>query len=155
MDALGGVDVNSEVEFEQNGYSFHKGINHMNGAQALTFSRERHSFAEGDNQRGKDQEAVLTAIIQKATSPAIIKSANEILTTVSDCVETNMTSDEMAKFINMQLNNGVSWNIESQAASGTGDTQACYSSGTQLLYVMWPDENVVSDVSEKMQKVLK
>lgn len=155
VDALGGVDVNSEVEFEQNGYSFHKGINHMNGAQALTFSRERHSFAEGDNQRGKDQEAVLTAIIQKATSPAIIKSANEILTTVSDCVETNMTSDEMAKFINMQLNNGVSWNIESQAASGTGDTQACYSSGTQLLYVMWPDENVVSDVSEKMQKVLK
>ena len=155
VDALGGVDVNSEVEFEQNGYSFHKGINHMNGAQALTFSRERHSFAEGDNQRGKDQEAVLTAIIQKATSPAIIKSANEILTTVSDCVETNMTSDEMAKFINMQLNNGVSWNIESQAASGTGDTQACYSSGMQLLYVMWPDENVVSDLSEKMQKVLK
>ena len=87
--------------------------------------------------RGKDQEAVLTAIIQKATSPAIIKSANEILATVSDCVETNMTSDEMAKFINMQLNDGASWSIESQAASGTGDTQACYSSGSQLLYVMW------------------
>ena len=155
VDALGGVDVNSEVEFEKNGYSFHKGVNHMNGAQALTFSRERYSFAEGDNQRGKDQEAVLTAIIQKATSPAIIKSANEILTTVGDCVETNMTSDEMAKFINMQLNNGGSWNIESQAASGMGDAQACYSSGMQLLYVMWPDENVVSDVSEKMQKVLK
>ena len=155
VDALGGVDVNSEVEFEKNGYSFHKGVNHMNGAQALTFSRERYSFAEGDNQRGKDQEAVLTAIIQKATSPAIIKSANEILTTVGDCVETNMTSDEMAKFINMQLNNGGSWNIESQAASGMGDAQPCYSSGMQLLYVMWPDENVVSDVSEKMQKVLK
>jgi len=155
VDALGGVDVNSEVEFEKNGYSFHKGVNHMDGAQALTFSRERYSFAEGDNQRGKDQEAVLTAIIQKATSPAIIKSANEILTTVGDCVETNMTSDEMAKFINMQLNNGGSWNIESQAASGMGDAQACYSSGMQLLYVMWPDENVVSDVSEKMQKVLK
>lgn len=40
VDALGGVDVNSEVEFEKNGYSFHKGVNHMNGAQALTFSRE-------------------------------------------------------------------------------------------------------------------
>ena len=154
VDALGGVDVNSEVEFEKNGYSFHKGVNHMNGAQALTFSRERYSFAEGDNQRGKDQEAVLTAIIQKATSPAIIKSANEILATVSDCVETNMTSDEMAKFINMQLNDGASWSIESQAASGTGDTQACYSSGSQLLYVMWPDEAVVANVSDKMQKVL-
>ena len=126
----------------------------MNGAQALTFSRERYSFAEGDNQRGKDQEAVLTAIIQKATSPAIIKSANEILTTVGDCVETNMTSDEMAKFINMQLNDGASWNIESQAASGKGDTQACYSSGSQLLYVMWPDEAVVANTSDKMKKVL-
>ena len=154
VDALGGVDVNSEVEFEKNGYSFHKGVNHMNGAQALTFSRERYSFAEGDNQRGKDQEAVLTAIIQKATSPAIIKSANEILAIVSDCVETNMTSEEMAKFINMQLNDGASWNIESQAASGKGDTQACYSSGSQLLYVMWPDEAVVANISDKMQKVL-
>ena len=155
VDALGGVDVNSEVEFEKNGYSFHKGINHMDGAQALTFSRERYSFAEGDNQRGKDQEAVLTAVIQKATSPAILKSANEILASVSDCVETNMTQDEMAKFINMQLTEGGSWNIESQAASGTGDTQACYSSGSQLLYVMWPDETVVSDVSKKIKEVMK
>ena len=96
----------------------------------------------------------MTAIIQKATSPAIIKSANEILATVSDCVETNMTSDEMAKFINMQLNDGASWNIESQAASGKGDTQACYSSGSQLLYVMWPDEAVVANTSDKMKKVL-
>lgn len=154
VDALGGVDVNSEVEFTAQGYSFTKGMNHMDGKQALAFSRERYSFQEGDNQRGKDQEAVLTAIIQKATSPAIIKSANEILATVSDCVETNMTSDEMAKFINMQLNDGVSWKIESQAASGRGDTQACYSSGAQLLYVMWPDEAVVANVSDKMQKVL-
>ena len=154
VDALGGVDVNSEVEFEAGGFSYHKGVNHMNGAQALMFSRERHSFAAGDNQRGKDQEAVLTAIIQKATSPAIIKSANEILTTVSDCVETNMTSDEMAKFINMQLNDGASWNIESQAASGKGDMQACYSSGTQPLYVMWPDETVVGNISKKMNDIL-
>lgn len=155
VDALGGVDVNSEVEFEAGRFSYHKGMNHMNGAQALMFSRERHSFAEGDNQRGKDQEAVLTAIIQKATSPAIVKCANEILATVSDCVETNMTSDEMAKFINMQLNDGASWKIESQAASGKGDTQACYSSGSQLLYVMWPDEMVVANVSKKMQEILK
>ena len=40
VDALGGVDVNSEVEFEKNGYSFHKGINHMDGAQHLR-SQER------------------------------------------------------------------------------------------------------------------
>ena len=155
VDALGGVDVNSEVEFTAQGYSFTKGMNHMDGKQALAFSRERYSFQEGDNQRGKDQEAVLTAIINKATSPAILKSANEILASVSNCVETNMTQDEMAKFISMQLNDGGSWSIESQATTGNGDSQACYSSGSQLLYVMWPDETVVANVSTKINEVMK
>ena len=155
VDALGGVDVNSEVEFTAQGYSFTKGVNHMDGKQALAFSRERYSFQEGDNQRGKDQEAVLTAIINKATSPAILKSANEILASVSNCVETNMTQDEMAKFISMQLNDGGSWSIESQATTGNGDSQACYSSGSQLLYVMWPDETVVANVSTKINEVMK
>lgn len=155
VDALGGVDVNSEVEFERSGYTFTKGVNHMNGDQALVFSRERHSFAEGDNQRGKDQEAVLTAILKKAMSPAILTNANEILTNVSDSVETNMTSDEMAQFISMQLADGSSWSIESTAATGTGDKQACYSSGSQQLYVMWPDENSIAEISAKMQEFLK
>lgn len=154
VDALGGVDVNSEYEFSSGGYSFEKGVNHLNGEEALVFSRERYSFEAGDNQRGKNQEAVLTAILQKAMSPAILKNANEILASVSDCVETNMTREEMAKFINMQLTDGASWNISSEAATGSGDSQACYSSGSQKLYVMRPNEVVVADISGKMQRVL-
>lgn len=154
VDALGGVDVNSEYAFEAGGYQFQQGTNHLNGEQALAFSRERYSFQSGDNQRGKNQEAVLTAILEKAMSPALLTNASELITSVSDCVETNMTRTEMAKFINMQLSQGASWSIESVAAAGTGDSQACYSSGSQLLYVMWPDEAVVADISEKMQQVL-
>lgn len=154
VDALGGVDVNSEYAFSAGGYDFVQGTNHLDGKAALAFSRERHSFESGDNQRGRNQEAVLTAILQKAMSPAILTSANQILSQVSDCVETNMTQDEMAKFINMQLSDGAGWTIVSTAATGTGDNQACYSSGTQLLYVMWPDEKVVKDISCQMNQVL-
>lgn len=154
VDALGGVDVYSEYAFETAGYQFQKGTNHLNGEQALAFSRERYSFESGDNQRGKNQEAVLTAILQKAMSPALLANASELITSVSDCVETNMTRTEMAKFINMQLSEGSSWTIESVAATGSGDNQACYSSGSQLLYVMWPDEESVAEISEKMQQVL-
>lgn len=153
VDALGGVDVNSEYAFDAGGYSFEQGVNHLDGKQALAFSRERHSFSSGDNQRGKNQEAVLTAILQKAMSPAILTSANQILASVSGCVETNMTQDEMAKFINMQLSDGASWSIESIAASGSGDNQACFSSGSQLLYVMWPDEAAIADISNRMKQV--
>ena len=59
-------------------------------------------------------------------SPAILLNASSIISSVSDSVETNMTSDEMAKFINMQLSEGASWQIESTAAVGTGDTQAAF-----------------------------
>ncbi len=154
VDALGGIDVYSEYAFEGRGYQFQEGMNHMDGEAALAFSRERYSFQSGDNQRGKNQEAVLTAILQKAMSPALLANASELITSVSDCVETNMTRTEMAKFINMQLSDGASWDIESIAATGTGDSQSCYSSGSQLLYVMWPNETSVAEISEKMQQVL-
>ena len=31
VDTLGGIDVNSEYAFEAQGYSFQKGVNHLNG----------------------------------------------------------------------------------------------------------------------------
>lgn len=154
VDALGGVAVYSEYAFKARGYEFKEGVNHMNGEQALAFSRERYSFQDGDNQRGKNQEAVLKAILQKAMSPAILLHASELITSVSDSVETNMTRAEIAMFVNRQISYGGGWDIESVAASGTGDNQACYSSGAQILYVMWPDDAVVEEISAKMQQVL-
>lgn len=154
VDTLGGVDVDSDFEFDAQGYHFQKGMNHLDGKQALAFSRERYSFEDGDNQRGKDQEKVLTAILNKAMSPAILSNASALIADVSDSVQTNMTQEEMAKFIKMQLNDGASWTIESQSATGNGDTQACYSSGDQPLYVMWPDEAVVQSISAKMNEIL-
>lgn len=154
VDTLGGVDVDSDFEFTAGGYQFKKGMNHLDGKQALAFSRERYSFEDGDNQRGKDQEKVLAAILNKAMSPAILSNASALIADVSDSVQTNMTQEEMAKFIKMQLNDGASWTIESQAASGNGDTQACFSSGDQPLYVMWPDEAVVQSISAKMNEIL-
>ena len=154
VDALGGVDVESEHSFSAGGYDFTEGMNHLNGEQALAFSRERKSFSGGDSQRGKNQEAVIEAILHKAMSPAILKNANQIIASVSDCVETNMTRNEMAEFINMQLSDPAMWDIESQAADGTGSSAACYSSGSQQLYVMIPDEAVVSAASQKMQDIL-
>lgn len=155
VDALGGVDVYSEYAFESRGYEFQQGINHMDGEAALAFSRERYTFSDGDNQRGKNQEAVLTAILQKVMSPAILVHASELITSVSDSVETNMTRTEMARFVSRQLSDGAGWEIESVAATGTGDMQSCYSSGSQQLYVMWPDETSVEEISFRMQQVLQ
>ena len=155
VDTLGGVDVNSEYAFTttHGGYEIQKGMNHMDGAAALGFSRERYSFEAGDNQRGKNQEAVLTAILNKAMSPAILTNANQMIASVGDSIETNMSQEEMAKFINLQLSDSSAWSIESAAATGTGDNQTCFSSGDEILYVMNPNEESIQGISQKMAQI--
>lgn len=158
VDTLGGIDVNSEYAFETRfgaqGYSFQKGVNHLNGKQALAFSRERHSFASGDNQRGKNQEAVITAIINKMLDPSMLTKAMDIVKELDDCVETNVSMDQLSKLIQMQLNSGGNWSILTDNAIGTGDSNTCYSSGSQMLYVMNPNEVSVSSISSKINRIL-
>ena len=133
VDALGGVDVYSEQAFttsEDTGLVMNvvQGENHFNGQQALAFSRERMNVDGGDFQRGKNQQAVITAMIKKAVSPAILVGANGILNSVSGNVDTNMSQDQIQTLIKTQLSDGGAWNIKSVAAEGTGDQQYCFSS---------------------------
>lgn len=155
VDALGGVDVYSEYSFSSGQYSFQAGINHLNGEQALAFSRNRYSFASGDNQRGRNQEAVLTGIIQKVTSPEVLLHADELIATASSCTQTSVSRAEISTLVRKQLEEGARWDVSSQAATGTGDSQPTYSMGSLKLYVMWPDEEVISNLSGKMKALLE
>jgi LCP family protein required for cell wall assembly len=67
-DALGGIDVNVTVPFTSTvdtPYDFPAGVNRLNGAQALSFVRERHAFADGDYQRVRNQQTFLKAALAK------------------------------------------------------------------------------------------
>ncbi|MEF2606451.1 MAG: LCP family protein [Schaedlerella sp.] len=158
VDALGGVDVYSEQAFttsEDTGLVMNvvQGENHFNGQQALAFSRERMNVDGGDFQRGKNQQAVITAMIKKAVSPAILVGANGILNSVSGNVDTNMSQDQIQTLIKSQLSDGGAWNIKSVAAEGTGDQQYCFSSPGSLLYVTQPDPNSVASIKAMIDSV--
>ncbi len=158
VDALGGVDVYSEQAFttsEDTGLVMNvvQGENHFNGQQALAFSRERMNVDGGDFQRGKNQQAVITAMIKKAVSPAILVGANGILNSVSGNVDTNMSQDQIQTLIKTQLSDGGAWNIKSVAAEGTGDQQYCFSSPGSLLYVTQPDPNSVASIKAMIDSV--
>ncbi|CDA98837.1 putative uncharacterized protein [Lachnospiraceae bacterium CAG:215] len=158
VDALGGVDVYSEQAFttsEDTGLVMNvvQGENHFNGQQALAFSRERMNVDGGDFQRGKNQQAVITAMIKKAVSPAILVGANGILNSVSGNVDTNMSQDQIQTLIKTQLSDGAAWNIKSIAAEGSGDQQYCFSSPGTLLYVTQPDPNSVASIKAMIDSV--
>ena len=154
IDSMGGVTVNSDYAFTTGGgYSFQKGENHLNGEQALAFSRERKSFSEGDRQRGKNQMAVIKAVINKAMSPAILSSYADIMESVSGSFETSMPYDVIAELVRDMLDKGGSWNIVTYSVNGSGDTRKPYSMSTNA-YVMIPNQETVDTAIEKINQVM-
>lgn len=152
IDTLGGIDVAVEQSFTVGDFVFTEGIQHMDGIQALIYCRERKSFEEGDFQRGKNQEAVLTAIINKCLSPDILMHMNELVAEFSNSVETSMSGEDITKLINLQLTNLAPWEVASVSATGTTDNQPCYSYGSTLLSVVWPDENNIENLKTQIKE---
>lgn len=71
-DAVGGVDVYVEEPSSGPTYTFRKGFQHMGGAEALAFVRERHALSEGDISRGRRQEAFIKALLLKSLSRSVL-----------------------------------------------------------------------------------
>lgn len=162
VDALGGIDVYSKYSFTSSKasggtYYFSQGYNHMNGNQALAFSRERKnlpSSAGGDRGRGENQQAVIDGIIRKAISPAIITSYSKILNSLKDSFQTNMTDNDIQKLIKMQLNDMASWNITSYSLNGYDGYEPVYSSPNSKPYVMIPYEDTVTEAQNLIDTVI-
>ena len=149
VDALGGVEVYSEYAFgTAGGYYFEAGYNAVNGAEALAFVRERYAFADGDVQRGRNQMAMIQAIMDKATSPALITGYLRLMDSVADSFVTSMPKGSIADLVKLQLDEGGSWNVVSNSVSGYVTEAYTYSDDSQLLSVMMPDEASVQYAAE-------
>ena len=131
VDALGGVEVYSDYTFTSyhGNYTFTEGYNYVNGDQALGFVRERYAFSDGDVQRGRNQMAMINAIINKATSPAILTNYMSLMDSLSDFFITDMPRDQISDLVKMQLDEGGSWNIVSNSVAGVGGMDYTYSGG--------------------------
>lgn len=151
IDELGGITVNSDYEFDST-YHFDKGENVMNGDQALAFCRERYSFSAGDRQRGRNQMAVIQGIVNKVTSPDLLKNYLSVMDSLDGCFETNIPYDVISGLVRQQLDEGGSWQVLSYSVDGTGDTQKPYSM-SQNAYVMIPDQSTVDKAKTLMRKV--
>ncbi|HZJ57525.1 MAG TPA: LCP family protein [Clostridia bacterium] len=153
VDALGGISVDSEYAFKAGGYNFEKGKNQLNGAQALAFSRERYAFAAGDNQRGKNQMAVIKGMIDKAVSPAVVTNYSSIMDSISESFETNMSPNDITSLIKMQVNDMSPWKTETNNVTGKGAMKTTYTYKKRPLYVAIPDESSVEAARDLIGQV--
>ncbi|PGW84864.1 LytR family transcriptional regulator [Bacillus cereus] len=95
VDAVGGVDVNNDLEFSQNKYHFAKGNIHLTGDEALWFTRMRYEDPRGDFGRQMRQRQVMQAVIKKGATFSSLTSYGDVLTAIQKNVKTNLTQDQM------------------------------------------------------------
>lgn len=156
IDALGGVTINSDYAFTtlHGNYKIVKGENQMNGDKALCFVRERYALPNGDFDRGKNQQKLLKAILDKAMSSKIITNYNNILSAIEGTFETNMGSDEIKELINMQLDDMASWDMFNVQVTGSPKyTYDTYSQKGQRTYVTEPDKASLKKIKQVINKI--
>lgn len=153
VDALGGIDIYSDKElttYTNNNCSYMKGNQHVDGACALAFARERYAYESGDRHRGENQQQVIEAMLKKFTKSNVIKNYESIMNAVQGMFQTNMTTDEITALIQMQIDDMATWKVTSLSADGTGDMLPTYSFGSQPLYVMHPEEKTIKLIRKSL-----
>ena len=159
VDAIGGIDVKSDYEFDTHGmkakFHFKKGKNHLDGEHALAFARERKSFPDGDIQRNRNQAKVMQAIIKKATSSTtILLNSTNILNQTKDYMQINMTQKEIKDLIKMQLAKRPKWSFKRQSMEGGSTLMQCYSTGSYNVSVVQVSDESLNKCVNKIKKIM-
>lgn len=123
VNAVGGVDVKVPFSFSygdtgEKESHFTKGKMHLNGKQALDYSRMRYEDPNGDYGRQLRQRQVITAIIKSAASAKTFTHYQKVLDSISSSMTTNLSfSDMQSVFFNYR---GAAKNIDSDHVQGYG-----------------------------------
>lgn len=157
IDQLGGVTVYNDQAFTQGKFDFPVGDIQMNSEQALGFVRERYDLDGGDNDRGKNQEKVISAIVNKLASLKSVSNFTSIVNNLQDSVQTNMSLNTINALANTQLDSGSKFTVTSQAVTGTGSTGQLisYAMPNSSLYMMRLDNSSVASASQTIKNLME
>ena len=134
VDTIGGIDVDVEINFceQDENRSFKKedliclkkGKQHLNGKQALAYSRHRKTEGYDNAGRERAQQRIIKAIINKLISPSAITYINKLLDIAPNYVITNMPTSQITSFVSNELEDLKPWTISSISSdNGVYDNQ--------------------------------
>ena len=159
IDQLGGVDVH--IPYIVNTYHGHRhyepGNHHLNGDEALDFARERVSisWAGGDRERGRNQEKIITALLQKLQQDKTnLTKLDQIFNSIAKNIQTNFTPDDLKYLVQKQLTNFSNWQIESIDVDGKADITSTYTYPEPKHFVWHPYQDTVDKAKTKLQDYL-
>lgn len=110
VDAMGGVTVDVPIEFcEQNSdrkkgkhkICLKKGVQKLNGEEALALARHRKTLIKGDFARGQNQQLVVEAMTEQLKEVKNVKTFYSILKAVSNNMDTDLSTNQILSFYNV------------------------------------------------------
>lgn len=121
VDNLGGVEIdvpynlceqNSKRQWGSNTIYIEKGLQTLNGEQALAYARNRHpnpgkcsskwtNYTSNDFIRGEHQQEVVTALLNKFKDVKDLDTVYKLLDTISNNMVTNMSTDQILSLYNV------------------------------------------------------
>ena len=159
IDQLGGVDIH--IPYVVNTYHGHRhyepGNYHLNGDEALDFARERVSisWAGGDRERGRNQEKIITTLLQKLQQDKTnLTKLDQIFNSIAKNIQTNFTPDDLKYLVQKQLTNFSNWQIESIDVDGKADITSTYTYPEPKHFVWHPYQDTVDKAKAKLQEYL-
>lgn len=156
VNEIGGVDVYADQAINKwKDCPIKEGYNHLNGDCALKFSRERHSYIDGDRHRGRNQQEVIKAIFTKLTSGStILTEYTNIINVLDGKFATNIDMNEVTDFIKYELNDLKDYTIINTQLDGYGSMGPTYSYPYQDLWIMIPYEDTITNAKNLINKML-
>ncbi|SFT02864.1 transcriptional attenuator, LytR family [Paenibacillus sp. BC26] len=99
IDLIGGVEVDNPFAFDYEGRLFEEGHLMLNGSDALKYSRMRYDDPRGDFGRNSRQREILQQVMNNAMNISNVTRLHSLLGELGNSVKTNVTFDEMKKFV--------------------------------------------------------
>ncbi|MFP7478913.1 LCP family protein [Terribacillus saccharophilus] len=120
VNAVGGITVDSQLEFTSNGYNFSQGETNMDGDKAMAYVQMRKEDPNGDFGRNARQRQVIQAVIDKGASIKSVNKIDDLLDILGNNVQTNIDFKTMTDLFQNYRN--VRKNTENYQMQGTGTT---------------------------------
>ena len=169
VNAVGGVEVDVPTRLctdDSSRYAqicIQPGRQKLDGEQALVFARNRKQLANGDFGRAQHQQELIMALINKMKTITKVSQFTTILDTVSNSLDTNLTTKQILEFYNVgkdiikKSSNAEESNlINIQQLYLYGNSQMIYDEGMRMvLYNYVPNKNSKADIVQAMKENLE
>lgn len=118
VDVIGGIEVENDLAFEKDGFTFNQGKISLNGDQTLAFTRMRYDDPRGDYGRQERQRMVVKAVAEKFLSVYGVSKYREVLQALSENMKTDLDQNAVQQIM-MNYRDAFS-NVKMDQLQGTG-----------------------------------